>query len=157
MKTGIEISTLQSIYKKNAGMSSTWTNPFLWWKKNTSSVLADCVDSCCPSCPVSLLSPCELCLKRQRAAWGWSDYVRSCHMAPFISPCCHNGRAGGEGHHSGKACWDTWTVSHSPASGGLTVLVARVRWQLLQRCVVTDLWGISSGQTPVGCYSAPAF
>lgn len=21
----------------------------------------------------------------------------------------------GEGHHSGKACWDTWTVSRSPA------------------------------------------
>lgn len=34
--------------------------------------------------------------------------------------------------------------------------VARVRWQLPQRCMVTNLRGISSGQTPVGCYSAPA-
>lgn len=84
-------------------------------KENRTSVWADCVDSCSSSCPVSSHSPCELCLKRQRAAWGRGDCVRSCHMALFISPCCHYAGSGGEGHHGGKACWDTRTVSHSPA------------------------------------------
>lgn len=133
-------------------------------KRSRLLFLADCVDSCWPSCPVSSLSPCEPCLKRQRAAWGRSDCVRSCHMALFISPCCHYGGSGGEGQHSGKACWDTWTGSLSPVGACgpwffffFTGFVARVRWQLPRCCLVTNLQGISSGQTPVGCYSAPAF
>lgn len=39
----------------------------------------------------------------------------------------------------------------------LLVLVARVRWQLPQNCMAANLRGISSGPTPAGCYSAPAF
>lgn len=36
-------------------------------------------------------------------------------------------------------------------------VVARGRWQLLQRRMQTDLWGISSGQNSAGSFSAPAF
>lgn len=36
-------------------------------------------------------------------------------------------------------------------------VVARVRWQLLQRRTETNRWGISSGQILAGCFSAPAF
>lgn len=130
-------------------------------KRNTTSVLDDCADSCCPSCPLSSLSPCELCLKRQRAAWGQGNYVRSCHMVLFISPCCHYGRSQGEGHHSGKACWDTWTASHSPTGARspweLMVRVARVCWQLHKLCLATSLWGISSGLAPIGSHLAHAF
>lgn len=36
-------------------------------------------------------------------------------------------------------------------------VVARGRWQLLQRRTETDLWAISSGQNSAGRLSAPAF
>lgn len=67
MKTGIKMNTLQSIYKKCRYVINMHRLSVVMEKKkkNTTSVLADCVDSCSPSCPVSSLSPCEPCLKSQ--------------------------------------------------------------------------------------------
>lgn len=115
MKTGRVINTLQIIYK---------IFRYVVKMHDLLAVTETQHDFCSgpvvltlvpPGCPVSSLSPREACLKRQRAAWGRGGCVRSRHMALFISPCRHYCGSEGEGHHSGKACWDTWTVSRSPA------------------------------------------
>lgn len=76
-----------------------------------------------------LLSPCDRCLKSQQSAWHHCNCVHPIDL--FISPCRHFGRSGDGGHHCGKACWDTWSVSQTPADSRVTVFVATAHWQLL--------------------------
>lgn len=121
----------------------TW---FLWW------VIVLTLVAQAALCLCSLHVGCFWKASKQReAAATVSAHVKWFFSSPYAAIMAGRRVKGTTvAKHAGKhGLWVTLAMTLA-ALEVLILEVARVRWQLLQLCIVTNLWGISSGQTSTG-------